>query len=70
MASTSVSGSGLGDQWFRAPANPVEGLFFPGYSVEDAAADLGDSAITETAGVGGFAMASSPAIVKFVGGPR
>ena len=60
--------SGLGDQWFQAPANPVEGLFFPGYSVEDAAADLGDSAITETAGVGGFAMASSPAIVKFVGG--
>ncbi|OKL43360.1 YlbE family protein [Pseudovibrio exalbescens] len=60
--------SGTGDQWFQAPANPVDGLFFPGYGVEDAAADLGDSAITETAGVGGFAMASSPAIVKFVGG--
>jgi Protein of unknown function (DUF1116) len=60
--------SGTGDQWFQAPANPVEGLFFPGYGVDDAAADLGDSAITETAGVGGFAMASSPAIVKFVGG--
>ena len=60
--------SGTGDRWFQAPANPVEGLFFPGYGVEDAAADLGDSAITETAGVGGFAMASSPAIVKFVGG--
>lgn len=60
--------SGTGDQWFQAPANAVEGLFFPGYGVEDAAADLGDSAITETAGLGGFAMASSPAIVKFVGG--
>jgi hypothetical protein len=60
--------SGTGDQWFQAKTNPVEGLFFPGYGVEDAAADLGDSAITETAGVGGFAMASSPAIVKFVGG--
>lgn len=60
--------SGTGDIWFQAPANPVEGLFFPGYGVDDAAADLGDSAITETAGVGGFAMASSPAIVKFVGG--
>jgi len=60
--------SGTGNQWFTAPANPVEGLFFPGYGVEDAAADLGDSAITETAGLGGFAMASSPAIVKFVGG--
>lgn len=60
--------SGTGDRWFQAPANPVDGLFFPGYGVEDAAADLGDSAITETAGVGGFAMAASPAIVKFVGG--
>lgn len=60
--------SGTGNTWFEAPANPVNGLFFPGYGIEDAAADLGDSAITETAGVGAFAMASSPAIVKFVGG--
>ncbi|WP_422527365.1 DUF1116 domain-containing protein [Serratia fonticola] len=60
--------SGTGERWFQAPANAVEGLFFPGFGVDDAAADLGDSAITETAGVGGFAMASSPAIVKFVGG--
>lgn len=60
--------SGTGNRWFQAPANPVDGLFFPGFSVEDAAADLGDSAITETAGIGGFAMAASPAIVKFVGG--
>jgi len=60
--------AGTGDQWFEAPANPIDGLYFPGYSVADAAADLGDSAITETAGVGGFAMAAAPAIVKFVGG--
>lgn len=60
--------SGTGDRWFQAPANPVNGLFFPGYGVEDAAADLGDSAITETAGLGGFAMAAAPAIVQFVGG--
>jgi hypothetical protein len=60
--------SGTGDKWFEAPANPVDGLYFPGYSIADAAADLGDSAITETAGVGGFAMAAAPAIVKFVGG--
>jgi hypothetical protein len=60
--------SGTGRQWFQAPANPVDGLFFPGYGVEDAAADLGDSAITETAGLGGFAMAAAPAIVQFVGG--
>ena len=60
--------SGTGDRWFEAPANAVNGLYFPGYSVEDAAADLGDSAITETNGLGGFAMAASPAIVQFVGG--
>jgi hypothetical protein len=60
--------AGTGNQWFEAPANPVDGLYFPGYSRADAAADLGDSSITETAGVGGFAMAAAPAIVKFVGG--
>jgi Protein of unknown function (DUF1116) len=60
--------AGTGDTWFEAPANPVDGLYFPGFSIADAAADLGDSAITETAGVGGFAMAAAPAIVKFVGG--
>ena len=60
--------SGTGDRWFEAPANPIDGLYFPGYSLADAAPDLGDSAITETAGVGGFAMAAAPAIVKFVGG--
>ncbi len=60
--------SGTGDTWFEAAANAVDGLYFPGYSIADAAADLGDSAITETAGVGGFAMAAAPAIVKFVGG--
>jgi hypothetical protein len=60
--------SGTGDEWFQARANPVDGLYFPGYSVEDAAADLGDSAITETNGLGGFAMAASPGIVQFVGG--
>jgi Protein of unknown function (DUF1116) len=63
--------AGTGDAWFEAPANPIDGLYFPGYSIADAAPDLGDSAITETAGVGGFAMAAAPAIVKFVGGtPR
>ncbi|HEX5840020.1 MAG TPA: DUF1116 domain-containing protein [Anaerolineales bacterium] len=60
--------SGTGDEWFSAPAPMVEGLFFPGYSAADAAPDLGDSAITETAGIGGFAMGAAPAIVQFVGG--
>ena len=60
--------SGTGEAWFTAPAPVVEGLFFPGYTAADAAPDLGDSAITETAGLGGFAMAAAPAIVQFVGG--
>lgn len=60
--------SGTGDRWFTTASPVVDGLYFPGYSIADAAADLGDSAITETAGIGGFAMAAAPAIVKFVGG--
>jgi hypothetical protein len=60
--------SGLGDRWFTARAPVVDGLYFSGYQKSDAAPDLGDSAITETAGIGGFAMAAAPAIVKFVGG--
>jgi hypothetical protein len=60
--------SGLGDQWFTGPAGIVEGLYLPGFSAKDAARDIGDSVITETAGIGGFAMAAAPAIVKFVGG--
>ena len=60
--------SGTGGQWFSTPSRIADGLFFPGFSRDDAAPDLGDSAITETAGIGGFAMASSLAIVQFVGG--
>ena len=60
--------SGTGGLWFETPAPLVEGLYFPGYSIADAGADMGDSAITETAGLGGFAMAASPAIVLFIGG--
>lgn len=60
--------AGLGNKWFTYQANFVQGLFFPGFSQDDAARDLGDSAITETRGIGGFAMASAPAIVQFVGG--
>src|SRR5207247_170467 len=39
-----------------------------GYGPDDANPDLGDSAITETMGIGGFAMAAAPAIARFVGG--
>ena len=60
--------SGAGEQWFTAPANTPKGLFFPGFTQEDSNPDIGDSTITETVGIGGFAMAAAPAIVKFVGG--
>ncbi|MGZ4632284.1 MAG: oxamate carbamoyltransferase subunit AllG family protein [Actinomycetes bacterium] len=60
--------SGTGDQWFTAPANTPDGLFLGAYGPDDANPDIGDSAITETAGIGGFAMAAAPAIVRFVGG--
>jgi hypothetical protein len=60
--------SGLGERWFTAPAQVPIGLYFPGFTSEDANADIGDSTITETAGIGGFAMAAAPAIVTFVSG--
>jgi hypothetical protein len=56
------------EQWFTAPAPMVQGLWLPGYTADDANPDIGDSSITETGGVGGFAMAAAPAIVRFVGG--
>jgi hypothetical protein len=63
--------SGLGDRWFTAPAEIPDGLYFPGFTSADANRDIGDSTITETAGIGGFAMAAAPAIVTFVSGtPR
>jgi hypothetical protein len=60
--------SGTGDEWFVGPAPVPDALFFPGFTKEDANPDIGDSAITETYGLGGFAIAASPAIVQFVGG--
>ncbi len=60
--------SATGDRWFTAPAPLVQGLWLPGFSAADANPDIGDSAITETGGIGGFALAGAPAIVKFVGG--
>jgi hypothetical protein len=65
---TSIRVSGLGERWFEAPSDLPIGLYFPGFRQEDANADLGDSAICETAGFGGFALAASPALVQLVGG--
>ncbi|MBC7222629.1 DUF1116 domain-containing protein [Candidatus Bipolaricaulota bacterium] len=60
--------SGLGNEWFTAPAPPVRGLLFPGYKPEDAGLDIGDSAITETVGWGAFVLAGAPGILSLVGG--
>ena len=60
--------SGTGDEWFTGPAEVPDALFFPGFTRADANPDIGDSAITETNGLGGFAIAAAPAIVQFVGG--
>jgi hypothetical protein len=57
----------LGDRWFTAPVNVPDGLYFPGFGPADANPDIGDSAIVETVGLGGFAMAASPAVAGFVG---
>jgi hypothetical protein len=60
--------SGLSDRWFTGPASTIDGLYFAGYGPRDANPDLGDSAITETAGLGGFAVAASPSVLQSVGG--
>lgn len=60
--------SGLPGEWFTAPAPVVEGLFVPGYSAVDAGLDMGDSAITETVGWGGFVLGGAPGILALVGG--
>ncbi|GAA2893815.1 DUF1116 domain-containing protein [Microbacterium esteraromaticum] len=60
--------AGTGGQWFTGPAQEVIGPMFAGYTREDSGLDMGDSAITETFGIGGFAMAAAPAIVALVGG--
>ena len=58
---------GMGDEWFTAPVNTPQGLYFTGFSGDDACPDMGDSAITETFGVGGMAMIAAPAVTLFVG---
>ncbi|MGA9747893.1 MAG: DUF1116 domain-containing protein [Nocardioides sp.] len=63
-----IQTSGTGDTWFTAPANTPEGLYLGSFGPEDANPDIGDSAITEAAGIGGMSMATAPAIVRFVGG--
>jgi hypothetical protein len=60
--------SGLGDEWFIAPSPVVDGLYVPGFSAADAGREMGDSAITETVGWGGFVLGGAPGILPLVGG--
>jgi hypothetical protein len=60
--------SGLGDEWFTAPSPKVDGLYLPGYTAEMAGLDMGDSAIAETVGWGGFTIGGAPGILSLVGG--
>jgi hypothetical protein len=59
--------AGLGDRWFTGPASVVAGSYFPGFGAADANRDVGDSAIMETYGLGGMAMAASPGVTRIVG---
>jgi hypothetical protein len=60
--------SGLGRRWFTCEAALPDVLLFPGFTKDDVNRDIGDSAIMETLGIGGFALAAAPAIVQFIGG--
>jgi hypothetical protein len=62
--------AGTGERWFTAPVEMPVGLYFPGFSEKDANPDMGDSAIVETVGLGGFAMAAAPAVVGYMGAGR
>ena len=65
---TGLRVSGMGKAWFTAKSDLPKGLFFPGFKQEDACPDIGDSAITETAGFGGCSFAASPALTLLAGG--
>ncbi|MDA4120298.1 MAG: DUF1116 domain-containing protein, partial [Thaumarchaeota archaeon] len=60
--------SGLGDTWFTGPAGPIHGFVFPGFTEADGAPDIGDSAISESRGLGGTALPASPSQAKLFGG--
>src|SRR3954464_1951183 len=61
---------GMGGAWFTAPVGVPDGLYFPGYGPDDANPDLGDSAITETFGIGGGGRGAAPPSVSLCGRAR
>ena len=60
--------SGLGDEWFVGPHPTVVGHFFEGFTQDDLVWMGGESHVTETAGLGGFAQACAFPLQKYQGG--
>ena len=59
---------GCGGRWYTAAAPKADGRYFEGFSAADANPVMGDSYLSEAAGLGGVAMAAAPGIVQFIGG--
>lgn len=59
--------AGLGNSWITGPAGYAQGKYFEGFSEKDASKVMGDSYVSEPAGIGGFAMAAAPGICSFIG---
>ena len=61
--------AGLPGRWFVAEAAPVaDALLREGNGPDDAARDIGDSAVIECVGLGGMALAAAPVVASFFGG--
>jgi len=59
--------SGLGDEWFVAPAEVPEGVLLEGFTYEDAAPGCGDSLLVECAGLGASVLPAAPALWPLLG---
>lgn len=59
---------GLGDAWFKGPHASVEAKLFEGHTEDEITWMGGESIITETIGLGGFAQAAAPALQTYQGG--
>ena len=60
--------SGLGSQWILGPHADVEARLFDGHTQDEISWMGGESTITETVGLGGFAQAAAFPLQKYQGG--
>ncbi len=60
--------SGLGDEWIRGPHASVQAKLFDGYTEDEISWMGGESPITETVGLGGFAQAAAFPLQNYQGG--